>query len=542
MAGRPEQAISEVSSLGDLLLRQALVAPLADALVLPGEKRSYGALAQAAQGWAKLFIARGVGPGDHIGLLLPNCMAFMEALFGAMIAGAVIVPINARYRGAEIAYVAENADLVAIVTVGAVTDGLNLLERLGEAFDDFAVAADGAIHVAAAPKLHSLIVLDGARFGTVDAKDAIADAAAVPDAALDARRAQVKLRDTCVILYTSGTTSAPKGCMLSHEAIYRQGCAMAERYGLTGADRLWCPLPMYHVGGISPVVAMFSVGGAFVSMHRFEPGLALRQHGEERITMCYILFGAFIADMLYHPDAPVADLSRVRLMVSNLSVLSEKLAAELRAFVPHTIQLGTFGMTETVGCALTHAPDDDATERATRLGKALPGIEAKILRDDGTTAAPLETGEILIRGATLFSGYYKDPEKTAQALRRGWYHTGDRGSLSAEGSIAFAGRIKDMLKVGGENVAAQEIEQFIGRHPAVKLCFVVGVPHPRLDEAPAAFIELKPGMTTTEAEIIAFCKGKIASFKTPHHVRFVEDWPMSSSKVQKFKLREMIVG
>ena len=538
-------AIAELTTLGDLLLRATATHGDRDALILPGERHTYHTLASAACDWARLLIARGVKPGEHIGLLLPNRLEFMEVLFGAILAGAVVVPINTRYRAHELAYVTENADLVMIITTGQVSEGLNLLDRLGEAFPDLAErskSSNSGRPAAVAPKLRDILVLDGRAHAFLDARSELAHARNISDGALDARRRQVRVRDTCLILYTSGTTSNPKGCLLSHEALFRQGHAMAERYEFTATDRVWCPLPMSHVAGISPVVAAMTTGAAFVSMQKFEPAAALRQHADERVSVSYSLFAAVMTDMLYHPDAAVTDLSHIRIIVSNPAILSKRLATELQARLPAAVQIGTFGMTEVVGAACTHSPRDAATDRMTRLGRSLPGVEVKVICADGSRAASGETGEILLRGATMFSGYYKDPVKTADALRRGWFHTGDLGTLDADGSILFSGRLKDMLKVGGENVAAQELELFISQHPAVKLCAVVPIPDPRLDEVPAAFIELKPGMTTSEAEIIGFCTGRIASFKVPRYVRIVTEWPMGASKIQKFKLREMLLA
>ena len=532
-----EADFAEVTTLGDLLLRRAGDMPGRDALILPQERRSYRQLADGAQAWAKLLIARGVAPGEHVGLLLTNCAAFMEALFGIMLAGGVAVPVNARYRAHELAYLAENADLVAIITVDRVADDFSLLGRLREAFPDL---VDGP--PAGAPKLREIFVLDGAGGSFTDVPPALRAAACVPAARLDERRRQVKVRDVAMILYTSGTTSHPKGCLLTHEAFHRQGEAMARRYEFTPDERVWCPLPMFHIAGISPMIAAFTAGGAFLSLHRIEAGEALRQHVRERVTVSYVLFASLLTDMLYHPGCAAADFSAVRLMVSSPALQSRKLCAELAARWPHIVQIGTFGMTEVIGAACTHSPREPEAERMTRLGRALPGVEARVVGADGRPVATGQSGEIQLRGATLLLGYHKDADKTARSLEGGWFHTGDLGSLDAQGSVLFTGRSKDMLKIGGENASAQEIEIFIAQHPAVKLCCVVGVPDARLDEVAAAFIELKPGLTADADEIIAFCRGRIASFKTPRHVRFVEDWPMSASKVQKFRLREMITG
>jgi acyl-CoA synthetase (AMP-forming)/AMP-acid ligase II len=207
--------------------------------------------------------------------------------------------------------------------------------------------------------------------------------------------------------------------------------------------------------------------------------------------------------------------------------------------MPKALQVGSFGMTEAAGTVCTGAPDEPESLRITRLGKPLPGLKVRIIDPESGHDVPTGMrGEVLVHGYSLFEGYYRDAAKTAEALDAGgWFHTGDIGSLDAHGTILFHGRIKDMLKVGGENVAAAEIEAMLQRHPAVKLAQVVGIPDAKYVEVPAAFVELQPGAKVTEPELIAFARKEIAGFKVPRHVRFVQEWPMSSSKIQKFRLR-----
>ena len=230
-------------------------------------------------------------------------------------------------------------------------------------------------------------------------------------------------------------------------------------------------------------------------------------------------------------------------MNSNFAVQPPGVAEPIMAAMPQALQVGSFGMTEAAGTVCTGAWDEPELQRITRLGRPLPGLEVRIINPE--TGGDMQTGlrgEVLVRGYSLFEGYFKDPEKTAQALDAdGWFHTGDIGSLDEAGTVMFHGRLKDMLKVGGENVAAAEIEGLLGRHPSVKLAQVVGIPDAKYVEVPAAFVELMPGKTASERELIDFCRKEIASFKVPRVVRFVDEWPMSSSKIQKFRLRTALV-
>jgi fatty-acyl-CoA synthase len=230
-------------------------------------------------------------------------------------------------------------------------------------------------------------------------------------------------------------------------------------------------------------------------------------------------------------------------MNSNFAVQPPGIAEPIMQAMPGAVQVGSFGMTEAAGTVTTGSPDEPESQRITRLGRPLPGLEVRVVDPITKHEVPIGArGEVLVRGYSLFEGYYRDAEKTAQALDpEGWFHTGDIGSLDANGTVMFHGPFKDMLKVGGENVAAAEIEAHLQRHPAVKLAQVVGIPDAKYVEVPAAFVELRPDHAASEAELIDFCKREIASFKVPRHVRFVSEWPMSSSKIQKFRLRTTLV-
>mgnify|MGYP005846270985 CR=1 FL=1 len=538
------KAFTAVTTIGDLLLRTAAALPDKDGLVFPDRRRTFADLAAGAVERARGLRALGVGPGDHVGILLPSSIDCVETIFAIALLGAVSVPVNARYRSHELRYLTENADLVALVTQGRVAEQVDFVARLTEAFPALGHAApDAPVHLPEAPRLRHLILTDAATApGFVSAAAFAAAAAGVAPAEVDRLRRAVRVRDTGVILYTSGTTSQPKGCLISHEALIRTGQALALRYGMTDRDVFWSPLPMFHIGAIFPLCAAWSVGSTYLSMQYFDAGTALEMIERERATITYPSFGTFIADMIYHPDFERRDLSSVRLMNGNMAMQPVPMREALREKMPNAVQVGTYGMTETAGTVTTSFPTDDYRARTERLGKPFDGLEVRIVAADGRVCGPDEIGEITVRGFSLLTGYYKDPVKTAEALRDGWFHTGDLGALDAEGSLMFHGRLKDMLKVGGENVAAQEIEALVGTHPAVKLCQVVGRPDARLAEVPVAFVELRPGATATADELIGFCKGRIASFKVPRDVRFVAEWPMSASKIQKFRLKAMLTG
>jgi fatty-acyl-CoA synthase/long-chain acyl-CoA synthetase len=540
------QARIQVTTLGDLLLIAADRYPDSPALIFPGQRLSYAQLAARALTRARSLQALGVRPREHVGLLLPTSFEFVELLFAIALCGAVAVPLNARYKYNELAYAIENGDLVTLITTDRVAEQVNFAERLGQALPGLAACSNAAaLSLPATPRLRNLVLLGSTQLpGFLTEREFDARAAETPEDRVHERRLRVRLRDVAIMLYTSGTTSNPKGCLLTHEAMVRNSISLGRhRYALKHEDVFWSPLPMFHIAAILPMCAIFDVGGAYATMGRFEAGAALEMLEQEQVTATYPCFVTIMSDLIHHPDFATTDLSRITLMNSNFAVQPPGIADAMLKAMPHATYVGTFGMTETAGTVSTSRLDDPLEERIRRLGRPLPGVEVRI-RDleSGKDAAPGAHGEVLVRGYSTLEGYYRDPVKTAAAIdTEGWYHTGDIGSLDAAGTMMFHGRLKDMLKVGGENVAAAEIESCLQRHPGVKLAQVVGVPDARLGEVAAAFVERAAASEIGAQELIDFCKREIASFKVPRHVRFVTEWPMSASKIQKFRLRDELV-
>lgn len=536
-----------VTTMGDLLLSAADRHPDTLALVFPDSEHTYADLAARAIVRARSLQAMGVKPRDHVGILMHTCPDFVEIFFAASLCGAVVVPINARYRAAELGYVLENGDITTLVTTDAIAEQVSFVERLQAALPDLAAAADPRrLRVAKVPKLRNIVLFGrSAPPGFVTQRDFEAAAESVDERSVHVARLGVRVRDVGLMLYTSGTTANPKGCLITHEAQVRNSIALGRhRYRLTHDDRFWSPLPMFHIASVLPMLAIFDVGGTYLTMGYFDPKVALEMLERYAVTATYPCFVTIMQGLIYHPNFPKTDLSRIKLMNSNFAVQPPAVAESIMRAMPNAVQVGSFGMTETAGTVCTGSPDDPESLRITRLGRPLPGLEVRIAPPGAARDAAVgEHGEVLVRGYSLLEGYYKDAEKTAQALDAdGWFHTGDIGSLDAHGTIMFHGRYKDMLKVGGENVAAAEIEALLARHDAVKLAQVVGIPDAKYSEVPAAFVELKPGASATAEELCAFCKREVAAFKVPRVVRFVSEWPMSSSKIQKFRLREALLA
>jgi fatty-acyl-CoA synthase len=295
---------------------------------------------------------------------------------------------------------------------------------------------------------------------------------------------------------------------------------------------------MFHVSCLLPLIACVDAGATYISMTHWDPGRGLDQIENERATWLFPAFPAITEALLDHPTFSERDLSSVRM---SMSVGPPAVPRRLQAAIPQSIQISTYGSTETGGVITYNETSDDADQRAETCGRPFRGIEVEIeaLSRHGR-ADTGEVGEILVRGYSIMEGYHRDADATAAAIDDdGWFHTGDLGKLDDAGRLTYSGRLKDMLKVGGENVAALEIEALLAEHEAVAVAQVVGVPHRRLDEVPAAFIELRSDAApVTESELIDFCRARCASFKVPRYVYFVDTWPMSATKIRKDVLRD----
>ncbi len=524
----------EATTLGDLVDRTAQRRGDHEALVFPDARVTYTELAHAIDGFARAFRALGVGPGDKVGILMPNCLDFVLALLGAAKLGAIPVPVNGRFKSHELGYVFAHAD-IAILVVAAGPAGTTDYPALVAGMR----RGDG---IPEAPALRHVVDLGSASAagGFVGRAEFLQAGDTIDPSEVRALQQRVRIRDVAMLIYTSGTTSRPKGCMLTHESVVRHGInVQRSKFHTTEDDRFWDPLPLFHIGGIVPMLGCFGVGATYYHAGHFNADQALDTLEQERITLAYPAFETIWLQVLDHPRFPTADLSAIRL-IQNIAI-PERLQ-QMNDRLPTALQVSSFGATECSSNLTLPDPGDPIDVRIKTLGSPVPGMEIKTVDpESGDEREPGVVGELCLRGYAMFEGYYKDPELTATAIDGGgWFHTGDLASIDGEGRLVYAGRLKDMLKVGGENVSALEVEDYLARHPAVQIVQVVGVPDARYEEVVAAFIELRSGAQSTEAEMIEFCVGKIATFKVPRYVRFVGEWPMSGTKIQKFVLRQSL--
>lgn len=535
-----------LSTMGDLLVRGAVEVPDRDVLLIEGERLTYRHLHERAVATARSLRALGVRRGDHVGVLMPNCVPFLELVFGAAYLGAITVPINARFRRAELRHVVPDAGLRVLFLNDSASAEADHLARVGEAFPALgehpvpATATPPPLDLPGAPALDHVVALgveDGP--GVLGGEGFRSLGGSVDPAEVDALRRGVALRDRAMMFYTSGTTSMPKGCGLTHEALVRVGTLTAQRFQYRDGDVMFDPLPMFHTASTQPMLATMHVRGTFVSQVFPNPDTALPLIKQEGVTVMFTAFPPITEGLLNHPDYTPEAFAQVR---SVFTVAPPDALRSMQDRMPHSVLVNAFGMTEAAGSATMVDPDEPPEVRLTTQGRALPGIELEIRDSESNEPVPAGTmGEIVLRGPSMFDGYHEAPEKNAETIESdGFWHSGDLGVLRPDGRLEFKGRLKDMLKVGGENVAAIEIESHLQAHPAVNIAQVVGCPDPHYGEVPAAFIELRPGQQATEDEIIEHCRDQIAGFKVPRYVRFVTEWPMSSTKVQKFRLREQL--
>lgn len=519
------------TTVADLLDRCAADAP-GQGIVFPDARATWPEIAAVTRRLAAALLGHGIVAGDSVGVLVHGGLDSALFWLAASRIGAVTVPLNVRLRPRELAYAVENADIALLLTTSA------FLPALTEALPGL---GDGLPGLPAAPVLRAVVTLDDGPTpeGCTARTDFEAAADGVDEADVRAAQAALTPDDPVVMLYTSGTTSRPRGCVHSHRSLVEEGEAVTERLGLRPDDRFWTPLPMFHCGGYD--VAMAAMAGRCGMVHAgtFEPGLALRQLVEERCTVGFPAFETIWLPVLDHPDFDGAELSALRLV---LNVGGPERMRSMQARLPHVTQLSCMGMTESFGFCAMGSPDEPAEIRATTSGRPLRHMEARVVDPaTGLVVAAGTPGEFWFRGGSRMSYYHRDPDLTARRTDAdGWFASGDQVVADDAGRLRFLTRLGDILKVGGENVAAAEIEGYLCEHPAAGIVAVVGAPDTRYGEVPAAFVQLRPGASATEEELIAFCLGAVATFKVPRYVRFVTEWPMSGTKVQKFRLRATI--
>ena len=518
-----------------------------EAIVLADERISYAELRRRVDRLARGLLALGIRKDDKVALWLPNRPAWLVAQHACAKIGATVVALNTRYKAHELSYILEQSDAAALI----LTDHLgpiDFLEVLDEVLPEFTNAEPGALRAEKFPLLRRLIVdAEDPYPGTLRLRDVL-EAGDRSDDDLEAAGARVTADDVFTILYTSGTTSFPKGAMISHANCLPHGWNCGAQLRLTADDRVLHALPFSGTwGGVNIPLTAFTHGACLVLMEVFDPGATLYLMEKERITV-WNAVDAMILGVLEHPDLDRYDRSSLRTGgVAMTSGGAQSLFDEVVARVGLSQAFQPYGMTEVNALALYHDLDEPAESRKLPGVWPAPGLEVRVVNPEtGQPCKPGEEGELQHRGSLVTRGYYKKSEETAKAFTEdGWFRSGDLAVRDEAGRTIFKGRLREVLRISHFMVAPREIEEFLMAHPKVHQAFVVGVPDVKLGEAPVAYVIPKEGEILSEAELVAHCKGKIASYKIPRHVRLVKDVPRTpgphGDKVQKARLREQAI-
>jgi fatty-acyl-CoA synthase len=524
---------------GDLADDMATRFPEAEALVFGDLHLNFRELADRIDDAGKRLIAAGVAPGQHVALWLNNQPEWIYIAFAVQKIGAVLVPLNTRFRTRDLSYVLGQSDSAYLITHD-VSGPVGYLDMVREAV---ALPSIGTIvSDDSFPMLSQVIIVDEeTRPGTVDWKSLAAPATEISDKDLAERAAAVDPDGLAFIMYTSGTTGFPKGAMHSHKLI-RNVAERGFRMGINDNDVILNYLPLFHAFGYSEGAMMSLVTGAKQVLTRaFDPDESLDLITAERATLIHG-FEAHMKGLSEVQEARPRDLSSLRCGIFAAGMLSATPVTRRGAQVLAPLKnISGFGMTETwLGVALCSI-DDDEYHRCETSGFPALGFEIRVVDPETNRDIPVgEPGELQVRGMSMMLGYYNKPEETAASFAEGgWFKTGDTVMWLDRGYIRLVGRDKDMLKVGGENVDPMETEGLLLEHPCVHQIAMVGLADETMSEVAVAYIERAPGTTLSSEDVIEFCRGKVASFKIPRHVVFVNEFPMTASgKIRKADLRE----
>ncbi|MFD3512031.1 FadD3 family acyl-CoA ligase [Streptomyces sp. NPDC058657] len=519
------------------LVRRAAAEYGAREAVVEGRTRvSYAELGERVERAAAACLARGIERGDRVAVWAPNTLDWIVSALGAVTAGAVLVPLNTRFKGTEAAYICRSSRAKLLFVTGTFL-GTSYVASLRRA----AAEGPGDGPLPGLPDLTDVVVLaeDGAPETFLTWKDFLAGGESVSGATVRARAAEISPSTPSDLIYTSGTTGRPKGAVITHEQTLRAYDIWADLAGLRAGDRYLIVNPFFHTFGYKAgIIACLTRGATMIPQPVFNVDTVLANIAAERVS---VLPGppTLHQSLLDHPSRGAHDLSALRLVVTGAAVVPLQLVERLRSELAIATVLTAYGLSEASGIVSMCRRGDAPETVATTSGRAIPGTEIRVEAPDGTPAPPGTPGEVLVRGFHVMRGYYEDPSATAATLTPdGWLRTGDVGVLDEAGNLRITDRIKDMYIVGGFNAYPAEIEQLLGLHPQIADVAVVGIPDPRLGEVGKAFVVRRPGTPLTADDVIAWSRREMANFKVPREVAFVPELPRNASgKVVKGELR-----
>jgi fatty-acyl-CoA synthase len=532
--------------IGELLALLARDYPNREALIYPDRALRYdfSQLESLARKVARGLLNLGIEGGDRVALWAPNVPEWVVLQFALAKIGAILVTVNTSLRASEIEYLLTQSQTSTLITVAGVRD-VDYVETIYEVIPELRSSDPGTLRSSKLPFLRNVIYIGGEHpDGMIRYDSLLEKAETVSEAQLDARMSVQQIDDVINMQYTSGTTGFPKGVMLTNRNIVNNGYWLGEGLALTPSDKLCVPVPFFHCFGcVIGVLGAYTHAAAIVPLETFDPLRVLQYIEGERCTTLYGVPTMFLAE-LEQLEQHSFDMSSLRTGIMAGALCPEPLMRRVMDRMHLTELAIAYGLTE-ASPGITLTPRLDSVELRTQtVGVALPEVEVKIVDPaTGDRCAPDQSGELCCRGYNVMKGYYNNPDATADAIDgAGWLHTGDQATLDRAGYVRITGRIKDLIIRGGENIAPKEIEDLLRTNSKIADVYVYGVPDERLGEDVAAAIKLTQAETATADEIRDFCNGRIARFKIPRYIRFVDSFPMTASgKVQKFKLREMHV-
>ena len=535
----------EGATLWDLLEYNASVREKNSALLFPSKDvdLSYGQLWAQANAVAKGLMALGIQQGEHIAIWSPNSPEWLVLEYGGAAVGTPLVMINTSYRMLELEFALKQMDVVALFIADKQSTANDYIETIGSLCPGLLEKPPGDWKSDRFPKLRYVIGLGEKRLpGMLMWSDVIMAAEKTEDSVFSKRKLQVKADDTAFILFTSGTTGEPKGAMLSHENILITMRSLKEFLGFTESDRLCLPIPFFHVFGLGMSNLAAQIGTACVICEQNQANQivqAVQKTGTKVLCGTPTMFIGWM-EALENLKSDGSSLNKA--ISAGASLYTETVNRILERTTIKELW-NCYGATEAMvvsGNRISHMQESEFIS----VGILMQGGEAKIVEAAGERVlATGETGELLVRSTGVMKGYYNKPEATEKAINvEGWYRSGDMAVIDTGGNISIVGRIKEMLVRGGENIFPREIEEYLMSHPKVKEAQVVGIPSEYYGEEPVAFIILQEGETATQIELKKYCRERIAYFKVPVYVYFVDSFPKTASgKVQKFKLQEQAI-
>jgi fatty-acyl-CoA synthase len=533
-------------TLGDFLEKQVEKYPERDFMVYPDRnlRFTYKDFDVRVNMLAKGLLTLGIGKGDHVGIWAKNVPDWLTFMFATAKIGAVLVTVNTAYKGHELEYVLKQSDMKTLAIIDGYQD-VDYIDIIYELVPELKTQERGCLKSEEFPFLEHVIYIGQEKHrGMYNTNELMLLGKHSDDEDLLTVKKTLSNRDVVNMQYTSGTTGFPKGVMLTHRNILNNGYYIGERQKFTEEDRLCITVPLFHCFGIVlAVMAIITHGATMVMIELFDPLMVLGAVQKEKCTALYGVPTMFIAEFS-HPMFDIFDLSSLRTGIMAGSPCPIEAMKKVVKDMHMTEITSVYGLTEGSPGFTQTSVDDPLEKRVETVGKPLPNCEVKIVDPEtGETLGTNQTGEICCKGYNVMKGYYKMPEKTKEVIDEDrWLHSGDLATCDEEGYYSIVGRIKDMIIRGGENIYPREIEEFIHTIDGIMDVQVVGIPDKKYGEIIGAFIIKEEGSQLTSEDIRDYASHKIARYKVPKHIFFVQEFPLTASgKIMKFKLRDQAV-